>query len=172
MAFRRNTPERSVFSLADDDTIGVLPVHATDETFDDALSHRSTAELTTGTFVWNMTSSRARRVGMTLLVCIFGMFLLRVGTWQIVEGSRYRTIADHNRTRTKVTIPHRGVILDRYGETLAWNTPTFHLVVSVAHVPTDHMLRAKFFGELATQFSLTAEGPRGQTLIMMEVMTL
>lgn len=157
MMFRKQKPERSVFSLADDETIGILAFGGMDETFDDALSHRSSAELSTGTYVGNIVSKRARRIGGTLLLCIFGIFLLRIGQWQIAEGDAYRAVADTNRTRTKVVIPNRGVILDRSGETLAWNTPTFHLVVSVTYIPTDQLLRAKFFAELGAQFDVSPE---------------
>ncbi len=155
MMFRKGKTERSVFSLTDDDTIGTLAFGAMDETFDDVLSHRSAAELSTGTYVGNIASRRARRIGMLLLACVFSVFVFRVGQWQIVEGATYRAIADNNRTRTKVVIPNRGVILDRNGEILAWNTPKFHLVVSVAHVPTDQLLRAKYFADLGTQFSVS-----------------
>jgi penicillin-binding protein 2 len=157
MIFRPKKTERSVFSLTDDDAIGTLAFGAMDETFDDVLSRRSASELSTGTYVGNIASRRIRRIGLMLLACIFGILLFRVGQWQIVEGAAYRVIADNNRTRTKVVIPNRGVILDRNGETLAWNTPKFHLVVSVAHLPTDQLMRAKYFAELGIQFEVSHE---------------
>jgi penicillin-binding protein 2 len=157
MMFRRKKTERSVFSLADDDSIGTLAFGTMDETFDDSLAHRSVSELSTGTYVGNVASRRARRVGALLLTCVFGIFLCRVGQWQIVEGATYRAIADNNRSRTKVVIPNRGVILDRNGETLAWNTPKFHLVVSVTVIPTDQLLRARYFAELGAQFAVPVD---------------
>lgn len=157
MMFRRKPPERSVFSLADDDAIGTLAFDTMDETFDDTMASRSIAEVSTGSYVGNMTSKRARRVGAALLTIVFSVFLLRIGHWQIVEGATYRAIADNNRSRTKVVIPNRGVIMDRNGETLAWNTPKFHLVASIADIPTDQLLRAKYFAGLGIQFSVSVD---------------
>ncbi len=153
--FRRQKKERTVFPLADDDAIGTLAFGAMDETFDDVLAQRSTSELSTGSYVGNIVSARAKKIGLYLLVVTFSIFLVRIGQWQIVEGKVYRAIADNNRTRTKVVIPNRGVITDRRGETLAWNTPRFHLVVSVADIPTDQLLRAKYFAELGAQFTVS-----------------
>ncbi len=157
MMFRRAPHERSVFSLADDDAIGTLAFGTMDETFDDSLAHRSVAELSTGSYLGNMTSRRAKKVAAVLFALVFGVFLLRIGQWQLVESATYRAIADNNRTRTKVGIPNRGVIMDRYGEILAWNTPTFHLVASMADIPTDQLLRAKYFAELGEQFSVSVD---------------
>lgn len=157
MMFRNTPPERSVFPLADDDAIGTLAFGAMDETFDDALAQRSHAELSTGTYVGNIAAGRAKRIGAFLLVAVFGIFLMRVGMWQIVDGAEYRAIADLNRTRTKVVIPNRGVIADRHGDVLAWNTPKFHLVASVADIPTDQLIRARYFAELGEQFSVEIE---------------
>ena len=157
MLFQRKKHERSVFPITDDDAIGTLAFGSMDETFDDVLAKRSPSEVLTGTFVGNIAAGRAKNLGIFLLLFTFGTLLFRIGYWQLFQGEMYRAIADNNRTRTKIVIPHRGVITDRTGEILAWNTPNFHLVLSVADIPLDQLLRAKYFAELGEQFAISPE---------------
>ncbi len=130
--------------------------HADDDaTFDDTISGRSTSELITGTYVGNFVAKRVQRFGVILLLLIFGIFLFRIGIWQIGHGDEYRTIADNNRTRTQTILPNRGVILDRNGVLLAWNTPAFHLIASRADLPEDPLQRAGKFIAIAQQLSIS-----------------
>ena len=155
--WNRRTPDRSVFALTDDDDIGALRFHEADEQFDDALAARSSSELITGSFVGNFTSRRVKRVGVGLLLAVFSVLIFRVSDWQIVHGETYRSIADNNRTRTKVIVPNRGVIFDRNGQTLAWNTPNFHAIASWTDLPSDRMLRAKRFGEIGAMLNVAPD---------------
>lgn len=149
--------DRSVFPLTDDDAIGSLHENSDDQTFDDALFARSTSELATGSYVGNFAITRVKKLGVVLLGIVFGIFILRIGFWQVIHGNDYRQIADNNRTRTLVNVPNRGVITDRYGNVLAWNTPKFHLVVARVDLPEDSILRARRFGEIAAQFQVSSE---------------
>lgn len=49
------------------------------------------------------------------------LFLSRVYTLQVVEGSQYTNIADNNSVSQTVMVAERGVIYDRRGKLLAWN---------------------------------------------------
>lgn len=154
---KRPRHDRSVFMLTDDDSVGLLSTQESDDRFDDALASRAPAELATGSYVGNFTTRRRNIVGIALLIGAFGLLTLRVGDWQIVHGEMYRTIADHNRTRTKVVVPDRGVIFDRNGQMLAWNTPNFHAVASWTDIPKDQMLRAQWFGDIGTTLHVSAD---------------
>ena len=54
--------------------------------------------------------------GKLTLLSVLGM---RAYYLQVVEGSRYQTLADGNRVRLQPIIPSRGRILDRNGHVLA-----------------------------------------------------
>lgn len=56
-------------------------------------------------------------VGITL---VFKLFFL-----QIFEGKKYRTLSDSNRIRTQLIHAPRGIIFDRNGQPLVYNTPGF-----------------------------------------------
>lgn len=54
------------------------------------------------------------------IVCF--LFVIRLFFVQLVQGSHYRRIADNNYVEMNPLFPSRGVILDRNGKKLAWNT--------------------------------------------------
>jgi penicillin-binding protein 2 len=56
-------------------------------------------------------------VGITLILKLF--FL------QVFEGKKYRTLSDSNRIRTQLIHAPRGIIFDRNGQPLVYNTPGF-----------------------------------------------
>lgn len=70
-----------------------------------------------------------------LIFPIFALFLivsivvLRLFYLQILRGNYYKTLAEQNRTRTKIIAAPRGVILDKKGRALVRNYPSFKLVV-------------------------------------------
>ncbi len=81
----------------------------------DSSSHRSRvddgshsrARISIGTWAW---------VGMTIAM---GLLLARLGSLQMLQGGRYRVLAEENRVQ-KISLPAaRGLILDRHGVKLA-----------------------------------------------------
>ena len=89
MIFRKKPNDRRLFSLLDDESIGRISDTDADATFDDSLSGRSSAELSTGSFVGNFAARRVKRFGMAVLVVTFGTFLFRIGSWQVVHSQQY-----------------------------------------------------------------------------------
>jgi len=59
---------------------------------------------------------------------LLGVLGGRLAWLQIVEGSKYKTLSDKNRINTKLTIPSRGEIVDRYGVPLAVNQENYNLL--------------------------------------------
>lgn len=53
----------------------------------------------------------------------------RLAWLQLVEGQKYKTLADKNRINVKMTLPSRGEIVDRFGVPLAINNQNFRVMV-------------------------------------------
>jgi len=87
---------------------------------------------------WVAIKGAPRVVALGLLIlCLFGVFSLRLWNLQFVQGGYYRERADRQRLRL-VTIPAaRGIIYDRNGTALVRNVPSFDVVVVPAYLPDD-----------------------------------
>jgi len=60
------------------------------------------------------------------LVCF--ILLFRLIDLQVVRGEYFRELADSNRTRTLIVYPPRGIIFDRTGRPLVYNTPGYRKI--------------------------------------------
>jgi penicillin-binding protein 2 len=84
---------------------------------------------------------QSRRTFATLalvILCLFGVLFLRLWFLQLVEGEALRDRSEHNRIRQLDQPPWRGMILDRGGQLLVGNRPSYELVVvleDVADIP-------------------------------------
>lgn len=67
-----------------------------------------------------------------VLVISIGILLFRLFSLQIVQGEKYRKLADSNRIRTQIVHAPRGVIFDRNGIPLVLNMPGFRRVASAS----------------------------------------
>lgn len=153
MTFPRFSRPR-IFPLLDDESIGVLEHARHDGIFDDVVAGHVPSHLTSGSFLGNLMKKRARTLSVGLLTLVFGLFLARIGSWQILHGEEYRHLADNNRTRTKVLLPDRGVITDRHGVLLAWNEPRFHLLVIQGLISKNPEERAARFQKVAAALAV------------------
>lgn len=101
-----------------------------------------------------------RTLGRLALVVLglFGIIFLRLWTLQLVEGEQLRQRSEHNRIRILDLPPWRGMILDRNGEVLVSNRPSFDLVATLEDVP-DFALLAK---RLAALLKLDSQQVLGQ----------
>jgi len=73
-----------------------------------------------------------------VILCLFGLLFLRLWFLQLVQGEDLRQRSEHNRIRQLDLPPWRGMILDRHGQLLVGNRPSYELVVvpeDVADVP-------------------------------------
>jgi len=64
----------------------------------------------------------------------FGGLAFRMYQLQVLEGERYRTLAEDNRINVRFQAPRRGVILDRFGRPLAYNRKTYRVLVTPEEV--------------------------------------
>lgn len=66
---------------------------------------------------------------LPVVICIAGFILLfNLFSIQVIQGKYYQKLSDSNRIRTQIIPAPRGVILDRNGNPLVYNTPGFQLV--------------------------------------------
>jgi penicillin-binding protein 2 len=61
---------------------------------------------------------------------IFSMIVFRLWFLQAINGHKYRTQSENNRTHLQKITPYRGLILDRNGELLVDNFPAYDLYVN------------------------------------------
>ncbi|MBX4186666.1 MAG: penicillin-binding protein 2 [Candidatus Doudnabacteria bacterium] len=77
-----------------------------------------------------------RVLGIAIFLClaVLGARLLFL---QGVRGSTYKALAEGNKLRAQYILAPRGLLLDRYGKTIASNSPSFELVAITADLPQD-----------------------------------
>jgi penicillin-binding protein 2 len=99
------------------------------------------------------------------------ILLLRLWYLQILEGDRYFTLSTNNRLRVRIVEAPRGFILDRRGEVMVENRPTFDLYATPEDVKNPKEVAATLAGILKTPAEdiegRLAEGrPRSQPLLL------
>ncbi|HUD43999.1 MAG TPA: penicillin-binding transpeptidase domain-containing protein [Patescibacteria group bacterium] len=80
---------------------------------------------------------------LLLVLCLgIGLLAVKLITTQLFQGSYYRTLAESNRIRTTIIQAPRGIIFDRNGVPLVYNTPGFSELVNnkITFLPQDQAL--------------------------------
>ncbi len=72
-------------------------------------------------------------VSVVWVLVLFALALVRLWHLEVTEGDQYRSLSENNRIRLKRVRATRGTILDRHGQILVDNRPSF----DVALVPED-----------------------------------
>ena len=62
---------------------------------------------------------------LLVLLLVLILLFVKVFSLQIIEGGRYKSLSNNNRTKTVVIRAPRGAIFDRKGEPLVFNVPGF-----------------------------------------------
>ncbi|MBI5741011.1 MAG: penicillin-binding protein 2 [Nitrospirae bacterium] len=76
-------------------------------------------------------------IAFIIVLCVFGVFVLRLWHLQIIKGPEYKKIAESNRSRV-IDIPApRGVIYDRNDVPLVRNILSFDISMIGEHMPED-----------------------------------
>jgi len=88
-----------------------------------------------------------------MILIIFLILLGRVWQLQIIEGEKYRQLADKNRLRLEKVNPPRGKIFDRKGRLIVGNKPSFDLFV----IPADLKGKEGFARELSSLLGFSEE---------------
>ena len=66
---------------------------------------------------------------------LFSVLVSRLYYLQIVEADKYKTLAEENRISLRLIAPKRGLIIDRFGTTMAANQQNFRAVLVPEQVP-------------------------------------
>jgi penicillin-binding protein 2 len=78
-----------------------------------------------------------------LVLVIFSVLIFRLWFLQVINGQRYRTQSENNRIHLQEIPPFRGLILDRNGEPLVDNVPSYNLYVFPDEVQDqEHLLKS------------------------------
>ena len=85
-------------------------------------------------------------VTILLLMVLFG----RIFFLQAIKGAEYRSLAEGNKLRVQYVLAPRGLLLDRYGKTIASNVPNFELVVVTSDLPKDNTQYQTSLAQVAT----------------------
>lgn len=80
---------------------------------------------------------------------IFSVLVFKLLNLQISRGAYNKFLAEGNRVRAREITAPRGVILDRNGNELASDTPSFNLVLFPADLPKDKTERQKLFEKIS-----------------------
>lgn len=89
------------------------------------------------------------------LILSMAVIVGRLFYLQVVLGSNFGRIAEGNRLREQTVLAPRGLILDRYEQVIARNTPSFNLVVVPADIPRDNF--DSILEKIKTLFNLEPE---------------
>ncbi|MCA9980074.1 MAG: hypothetical protein KDD89_04560 [Anaerolineales bacterium] len=84
-----------------------------------------------------------------LIVIVLSLMLYRVYWLQQVQGRGFIEAARENRTARLLIDAPRGVMFDRYGESLAVNAPSFNVTITPAFLPDDDAERLAVFERLS-----------------------
>ncbi|MFC1867455.1 penicillin-binding protein 2 [Thermodesulfobacteriota bacterium] len=96
--------------------------------------------------------SRRLRTVTIFVVMVLAALVLRLWFLQVVNGPRYRTQSENNRIHLQKILPFRGMILDRNGELLVDNRPSYDLYV----IPEDIQNREQLLKSLKILIDLDA----------------
>ncbi|MFQ5812548.1 MAG: penicillin-binding protein 2 [Anaerolineae bacterium] len=91
-----------------------------------------------------------------IVILVFLIFAFQMWRLQIVEGKRYRMLADRNRFRLVPIEAARGVIYDRHGRILVRNIPSFAVTIIPAYLPEDEQEEMAIFSRLSALLGIPA----------------
>ena len=94
------------------------------------------------------------------VVIVVGLLVLRLWQLQVRDGPHYQYLSQHNRTRSIVLHPARGLIYDRNGFLLANSVPSFNVYVELSDVRN----RERLFQKLEYLLALDARELNKKTL--------
>jgi penicillin-binding protein 2 len=112
----------------------------------DRFSSLKLRESTSGRVMDPEEQERVRRTfsrAALIVVCLFGILFLRLWFLQLVKGEEMQQRSEHNRIRLQDLPPWRGMILDRNGQVLVANRPSYELAVVLEDVGNIPQLAAR-----------------------------
>jgi penicillin-binding protein 2 len=71
-----------------------------------------------------------------LKLAMVGSLAARLYYLQVIEGEKYKLLADENRISHRILFPPRGLIVDRFGIPLATNSPSYRALLVAEQTPS------------------------------------
>jgi penicillin-binding protein 2 len=108
---------------------------------------------------------RRLAVAVAMVIVVFSLTLVRLWRLQISEGEQYRSLSENNRIRLKRVRATRGVILDRNGQVVVDNRPSFDLVLvpeDAKDVPRTIEVLTRLLGPSAGDLEATVAAARNR----------
>jgi len=106
-----------------------------------------------GKLEWPISSFFLKGFFLIGLIC-FSLIFFRVFYLQIAKGKYYENLSYSNKARYFIINAPRGIIYDRYGEPLVFNSPSFSLVMIPLDLPKDKEEKNKITEEAVNIFNL------------------
>jgi penicillin-binding protein 2 len=107
-----------------------------------------------------------------IVLCLAGLLFLRLWFLQMVKGEELRQRSENNRLRLQDLPPWRGMILDKNGEVLVANRPSYDLVVvmeDVAEIPPMAQRLGKLLHLDPAQVEIQLESARSAGLTQVRI---
>ncbi|OGI14098.1 MAG: penicillin-binding protein 2 [Candidatus Moranbacteria bacterium RIFCSPHIGHO2_01_FULL_54_31] len=89
-----------------------------------------------------------------IIVIALATLAFRVAYLNIIKGAEYRAAAERNSLRQLVIPAPRGIIYDRFGTPLVYNTPSLDAILTPADVPADPLRQDEMKRLLLSTFSV------------------
>ncbi len=89
-----------------------------------------------------------------IILFVFGFFMVRLFSLQIINGASYLSRADENRTQVVNVPTQRGIIYDRNGFVLARNVASYNITITPANLPTDPGAIQEVYRQLSALISV------------------
>ncbi len=102
---------------------------------------------------------KGKKMSFLFIFIVFLILLLfsRAFYLQIVKGDYYRSMAEGNRIKTEVIKANRGLVYDRFGNTLLKNNDYFFLYINTEFLPKDEEALNNLLDNLSLVISLDKE---------------
>lgn len=89
-----------------------------------------------------------------MAVVVFVALALRIAYLNVILGVNYQQTAERNSLRSLVIPASRGIIYDRFGKQLVYNTPSMDVILIPADIPKDSLRQEEMRHLLVSTFAL------------------
>lgn len=89
-----------------------------------------------------------------MAVIVFLALALRTAYLNVILGAEYRQAAENNSLRSLIIPAPRGIIYDRFGKQLVYNTPSMDVLFTPADIPEDPLRQEEMKHLLVSTFAL------------------
>ncbi len=89
-----------------------------------------------------------------MAVIALSVLAVRIAYLNVILGAKYQQTAEENSLRSLVIPAPRGIIYDRFGKQLVYNTPSMDVIFTPADIPEDQLRQEEMMRLLSSTFVL------------------